>query len=112
MVRLSWAMGALAMVGCASTEVQFWDPTHSDTEVVSPRISAARMYQTAEAMVEEGYYADAVRLMRHAILSLPRTAELDDLRPEERPVGAGLEKAEVIVLDRHPSMKPARPPGR
>ena len=39
-------------------------------------------------------------------------AELDDLRPEERPVGAGLEKAEVIVLDRHPSMKPARPPGR
>lgn len=38
------------------------------------------MYQTAEAMVAEGYYADAVRLMRHAILSLPRTEDTDDLR--------------------------------
>ena len=38
------------------------------------------MYQTAEAMVDEGYYADAVRLMRHSILSLPRTQDTDDLR--------------------------------
>ncbi len=44
------------------------------------RSSAARMYQTAEALVEVGAHADAVRLMRHAILSLPRTAENDALR--------------------------------
>ncbi len=47
---------------------------------VSSRVSAARMYETAEAMVAEGYYTDAVRLMRHAILSLPRTEDTDDLR--------------------------------
>lgn len=38
------------------------------------------MYETAESMVEAGYYADAVRLMRHAILSLPRKSNTDELR--------------------------------
>lgn len=38
------------------------------------------MYQAAESMVDEGHYGDAVRLMRHAILSVPGTAENDDLR--------------------------------
>ncbi len=38
------------------------------------------MYEAAESMVEAGHYADAVRLMRHAILSLPRKADTDELR--------------------------------
>ncbi len=38
------------------------------------------MYQAAESLVAQGYYGDAARLMRHAILSLPKTTESDDLR--------------------------------
>ncbi len=53
----------------------------SQDPVAEPsRPSAARMYQTAEALADAGYYADAVRLMRHAILSLPRTGANDELR--------------------------------
>ena len=80
MGRWTWRASALLWVGCASAPAGTdgaWTP---DDGVVSSRISAARMYQTAEAMVDEGYYADAVRLMRHSILSLPRTQDTDDLR--------------------------------
>ncbi len=38
------------------------------------------MYQAAESVVASGYYADGIRLMRHAILSLPKTAANDELR--------------------------------
>jgi hypothetical protein len=38
------------------------------------------MYQAAESLVDAGHYADGARLIRHAVLSLPRTAESDDLR--------------------------------
>ncbi len=38
------------------------------------------MYETAEAMADAGHYADAVRLMRHSILSLPRKTQNDELR--------------------------------
>ena len=74
---LAWVWGAMVAAGCGAATAETRTP---GPELVSSRLSAARMYQTAEAMVEEGYYADAVRLMRHAVLSLPRTEELDALR--------------------------------
>lgn len=71
-------IGATWVLGCAHASPAA--PPSADDEVRSSRISAARMYETAESMVEAGYYADAVRLMRHSILSLPRKPETDALR--------------------------------
>lgn len=51
-----------------------------DVKDASSRPSAARMYQAAEALVDTGHYADAVRMMRHAVLSLPKNAENDEMR--------------------------------
>lgn len=71
-------IGATWVLGCAHAGPSAIPSPHD--EVRSSRISAARMYETAESMVEAGYYADAVRLMRHSILSLPRKPETDALR--------------------------------
>lgn len=72
-------IGATCVLGCAHAQ-SGPDPSITDDGVRSSRVSAARMYETAESMVEAGYYADAVRLMRHAILSLPRKSNTDELR--------------------------------
>ncbi len=69
----------MCALGCASTHSSA-DPSAAGDAVRSSKASAARMYETAEAMVAAGYHADAVRLMRHAILSLPRKPETDALR--------------------------------
>lgn len=75
--RLITIIGATWVLGCAHATTGA-DPAGDG--VGSSRISAARMYETAESMVEAGYYADAVRLMRHSVLSLPRKPETDELR--------------------------------
>lgn len=80
MRRWSWLVSVVVWAGCASSSVGIGSGGDAGDAVVSSRVSAARMYQTAEAMVSEGYYADAVRLMRLAILSLPRTEDTDALR--------------------------------
>ncbi len=68
---------AMVVMGCREGETSH-PPTAE--RAVSSKPSAARMYQTAEAMAADGHYADAVRLARHSILSLPRTADNDELR--------------------------------
>ena len=57
---------------------------------------------------------DVERRLRHVVLvgrgEIDRDgliAELDVLGPEDRPVRAGLEESEEVVLDRHVPMKPA-----
>jgi len=77
--RLIAVVGVTWVLGCAHGSTGA-DPTAGHEGVRSSRVSAARMYETAEAMVDAGYYADAVRLMRHSILSLPRKPETDGLR--------------------------------
>lgn len=79
MKRLIAAIGAMWVLGCAPAGSTS-GPSDADDAVRSSRVSAARMYETAESMVDAGYYADAVRLMRHSILSLPRKPETDQLR--------------------------------
>ncbi len=64
--------------GCSHSEEQ--RSPRSATQRTHSRASAARMYQMAEALVSEGRYAEGVRLIRHAILSLPRTEDADDTR--------------------------------
>ena len=60
------------------------------------------MYQAAEALVDAGHYADGARLMRHAILSLPRTTESDDLRHQ-----LVMRMAHVQLLAAHHHRDPA-----
>ena len=57
---------------------------------------------------------DVQRRLRHVVLvgrgEIDRhglIAQLDVLGPEDRPVRAGLEESEEVVLDRHVPMKPA-----
>lgn len=71
-------LAATWVLGCAHAGTA--ERPSSTSGSLSSRSSAARMYETAEAMVDAGYYADAVRLMRHSILSLPREAATDELR--------------------------------
>lgn len=77
--RLIAVIGVTWVLGCAHGTTGT-APSAGDDGVRSSRVSAARMYETAESMVEAGYYADAVRLMRHSILSLPRKTDTDALR--------------------------------
>ncbi|MBV1861650.1 MAG: hypothetical protein KUG77_24740 [Nannocystaceae bacterium] len=79
MKRLIAVIGATWLLGCVHP-IPGAAPDSDDEGVRSSRVSAARMYEAAESMVEAGYYADAVRLMRHSILSLPREPETDGLR--------------------------------
>ncbi len=94
-------IGAVWVLGCGHASTGS-DPSAVDGGVGSSRVSAARMYQTAEAMVDAGHYADAVRLMRHSILSLPRKAETDELRH-----ALVMRMAHVQLLAAHAGRDPA-----
>lgn len=95
----AWAVGLLVcgLWGCAKAE-----PSPTASPDATSRPSAARMYRAAEALVEAGHYADGSRLMRHAILSLPRTSESDGLRHQLL-----MRMAHVQLLAAHHERSPA-----
>ena len=73
--RASWVLSsALLLAACAHGT----GAERSDAD----RDAAQRIYMVAEERYAAGDYANAVALMRHALLQLPSTADYDDLRHE------------------------------
>lgn len=69
-------LGGIFLAGCAGTLSQNENlPLESHS-----RTSSSRIYTIAEKQAEHGKYADAVMLLRHAILQLPETQANDELR--------------------------------
>lgn len=74
MSRTSW-LPLLLLLACARVGDEGGvEPQGTD------RATAQRIYAVAEERYEAGAYADAVELMRHALLQLPATPEHDVLR--------------------------------
>ncbi len=71
-IGLAWALG---VVGCAAGPREARAPRNDAAQT-----TASRIYAVAEQRVEDRRYAEAVRLIRRALLQLPEHADADRLR--------------------------------
>lgn len=73
---LALLVGGMLLGGCAST----LDQKENVPLAQHTREASSRIYTIAENQAEHGEYANAVLLLRHAILQLPETEANDELR--------------------------------